>query len=907
MPTNWFGAAGPLLGAIGTSEGFINLSADGRFVLVTGYAGLLNLPTATALPGTSALSVPRVIALVDGTGAIDTTTLMTNSMSNSETIRSAVSTDGTNLWFSGDTSGIRHTTRGSYLATQLSTTNTNIRVLNISSNQLYFSTASGSAFRLGIAGTEPPPTTNGTTYTALPGLPTTGGSPYAVALFNLTGGPDKFDTLYYTDDTTGAIALYKYSLVSGTWVSNGFISAAVPLRGLTGRKISSSTVQLFVTRSPAPVTGTAYTGAGTFLLGYTDSAGWNAPPTGNGGNIENLFDFAAPAPANTTFRGVAFAPTGSGDPFPSGPGRISVGPLAGLASSVLSGCVSTATREYSISNPGTNAVDWAAFTDVSWLDLSSTNGTLAPATAASVLVSFNTNAAALGAGTNTATVTFTNLTSELGSTTRTITLVVGADSQTFTPATGLNSTGQPGGPFSPLSQTYTLTTAGSSLTWSASKSQSWVDLSTAGGVLDACSNTTVVVSINTNVASTLPQGFYTDTVSISNVTAGTLIATRAVTLNISPNQYFCDDFSTFSPGNLVGQAGWSQQGTISTLPIQVSAGKAWIPGDQTGNNQDAFKNFQQSDNIVVFAGFTVTVTSAPPSTATSPSFFVGLYNFTNATGFANYRVSARAADAANTNFVFAARTTGQTAAPYAFGTQPLNYGTEYRVIVQTDPAGSNTVLYVEPTSAVLEEQTPYLIATSTTGVGPATNVGAVVISQFQSATVPICGVGIGKVCVSTNYAVVYNGITPAPPSLPPFETWQFQYFGSTNCALCGGTADFDGDGMINTNEFVAGFNPTNSTAALRIIQIETIGNDVKVTYLGANGDSTSPLAIACRTNVLEFAPGAAGGSYSNNFTSTGQTNILCGGTGLGIVTNMIHSGGATNIPAGYYRVRVLVP
>ena len=27
--------------------------------------------------------------------------------------------------------------------------------------------------------------------------------------------------------------------------------------------------------------------------------------------------------------------------------------------------------------------------------------------------------------------------------------------------------------------------------------------------------------------------------------------------------------------------------------------------------------------------------------------------------------------------------------------------------------------------------------------------------------------------------------------------WQFQYFGSTNCALCGESADFDGDGQNN--------------------------------------------------------------------------------------------------------------
>jgi hypothetical protein len=60
--------------------------------------------------------------------------------------------------------------------------------------------------------------------------------------------------------------------------------------------------------------------------------------------------------------------------------------------------------------------------------------------------------------------------------------------------------------------------------------------------------------------------------------------------------------------------------------------------------------------------------------------------------------------------------------------------------------------------------------------------------------------------------------------------------------------------------------------------------------------------------VLEFTTGTANGSYSsNNFTSTGVSNILSGGIGLGTLTNMVDSGGATNVPSRYYRVRVLVP
>jgi PKD repeat protein len=143
----------------------------------------------------------------------------------------------------------------------------------------------------------------------------------------------------------------------------------------------------------------------------------------------------------------------------------------------------------------------------------------------------------------------------------------------------------------------------------------------------------------------------------------------------------------------------------------------------------------------------------------------------------------------------------------------------------------------------------------------------------------------------------------------PFAWWQLQYFSSTNNgANTAPGGDYTGTGMSNTNKFLAGFNPTNTAAYLHIISIATTNTtDMNVIYLGANGDSTWSPGIASRTNVLEFTAGAASGDYSNTFASTGQTNILSGGTGTGIVTNMIDAGGATNTPTRYYRVRVLAP
>jgi len=142
-------------------------------------------------------------------------------------------------------------------------------------------------------------------------------------------------------------------------------------------------------------------------------------------------------------------------------------------------------------------------------------------------------------------------------------------------------------------------------------------------------------------------------------------------------------------------------------------------------------------------------------------------------------------------------------------------------------------------------------------------------------------------------------------AVDPFTTWQSHYGLTGGSAL--GTADPDGDGMNNTNEFLTGFNPTNSAAYLHVVSEVKSGNDINVTYLGANGDSTWSPGFASRTNVLEFTTGTGNGSYTNSFVSAGLTNILSGGTGSGIITNMVDSGGATNVPSRYYRVKVLTP
>ena len=101
------------------------------------------------------------------------------------------------------------------------------------------------------------------------------------------------------------------------------------------------------------------------------------------------------------------------------------------------------------------------------------------------------------------------------------------------PSGGLTSSGSQGGPFSPASQSYTLTNiGGSSINWTAAKGQNWTGLSSTSGTLASGASATVTVSINSN-ASSLAVGSYSDTVSFTNTTNGSGNTTREVSLTVA--------------------------------------------------------------------------------------------------------------------------------------------------------------------------------------------------------------------------------------------------------------------------------------------------------------------------------------------------------------------------------------
>ncbi|HEX8364645.1 MAG TPA: Calx-beta domain-containing protein [Allosphingosinicella sp.] len=270
-----------------TTEGRLNLSADGRYLVLAGYD--VAPGTATNLYLNPSSGVARVIGRVDASGAIDTTTALTNVFLNGN-IRSAASSDGQTFWAIGSNTGIVTTTLGATTGTVIAATPDNLRDVDIYNGQLYISSGAGSV-RMAQVGTGLP-TTSGQTVTPLPGVPTASGTFNGFFFADLTAAVPGVDTLYLANEAGG---LAKYSLVGGTWTSNGTITPSV-LNGLTG-SVTGGTVSLFATTASA-------------LIRFSDASGYNGTLTGTGTSI-------ATAGTNTAFRGVSFAPQAAAPATPT--------------------------------------------------------------------------------------------------------------------------------------------------------------------------------------------------------------------------------------------------------------------------------------------------------------------------------------------------------------------------------------------------------------------------------------------------------------------------------------------------------------------------------------------------------------------------------------------------------------
>jgi hypothetical protein len=379
LPQTLSGANQPVSAEYGSSsEGTLQLSGNGQYLTIAGYG--VNAATfdgnplnyggtgskATALAQSTSALVPRVIALIDATGGVNSTTALTN-VDNTNNPRSVYTVNGTSFYISGQgesssstATGSKDNTGGVFYATLGSTTATSItgagagsghsqetNEVQVFNNTLYVSSdsTSGSPSRdyigtLGAAGTLPTTQANGGNGpTMLPGYGNSGGTGKVTINGNGNGlnagdqinlSPQNFffansTTLYVADSgspkntsgtsTLGDGGLQKWTFNGTAWVLDYTLSAGLSLvenptsdaadtdgttglYGLTGLVVGNE-VELFATN---------YTIADldqTYLYGITDALSDTTASQVSG----ETFTVLDTAPADSNFKGVAFAPT----------------------------------------------------------------------------------------------------------------------------------------------------------------------------------------------------------------------------------------------------------------------------------------------------------------------------------------------------------------------------------------------------------------------------------------------------------------------------------------------------------------------------------------------------------------------------------------------------------------------
>ena len=291
LPTAVSGANKQLtLSGLASVEGQLTRSADGKYLIIAGYAAAVGTKDVSS---SASATVNRVIGRIDAAGNINTATASTGFTA--AAMRGAASTDGNMLWVSSD-SGIGYTTLGSTAVPTLINI-TNVRGIDIfgSGNgvQLYASSVSNPNQGLNAVGTGTPTAAN-TTVTRLAGF-TTANSPASVGFVAFDrDGNGTADQMYVADDTLGAGGgIQRWKLNGAAWMLEGTVS--------TGANAGARYVTGLVTGTTATLLVTTAEGGGVNprILQLTDSGGATSAVTTK---------MLATAAGNTTYRGIALAP-----------------------------------------------------------------------------------------------------------------------------------------------------------------------------------------------------------------------------------------------------------------------------------------------------------------------------------------------------------------------------------------------------------------------------------------------------------------------------------------------------------------------------------------------------------------------------------------------------------------------
>ena len=267
-PVSVQGANQPLTqSGTSTSEGYMNLSPDGKFLTLTGYAAHPQVTTGVAT--TPSATTPRLIARVDYQGNFNTSTQMNDGFTGSN-IRSAVTVDGNSFWTAGaggtglTGGGVRYSTVGSTTSVQVSSGNIgNTRVANIANGRLFVSSGAGTqgVQRVGVGGL---PTTSGNSNNLVATI--SGNNPSAFKFLDRDPIAPGIDVMYVASSGLFGIQKFSSSNEGDTWTARGTYNNGVLYRDISLEVVGTDVV----------ITAIRGDNNNNTIVRFTDVSAWDA-------------------------------------------------------------------------------------------------------------------------------------------------------------------------------------------------------------------------------------------------------------------------------------------------------------------------------------------------------------------------------------------------------------------------------------------------------------------------------------------------------------------------------------------------------------------------------------------------------------------------------------------------------
>ena len=249
---------------------------------------------------------------------------------------------------------------------------------------------------------------------------------------------------------------------------------------------------------------------------------------------------------------------------------------------------------------------------------------------------------------------------------------------------------------------------------------------------------------------------------------GTLTFMVVLTTSQAAN-YLTVDFGVgYTAGNLAGitqntagQNDWKQTGASATTPMQInSSGQAVIGAA----GQDVYKAFTTSftrtdgNSLYLKSRFSLT------GSTTTGDYFMHLSPTVGETSAFLGRIGAKLTGTGASTYLLGAQSTSGAGSVMTYGTAALNLNTFYDVVLKWDfVAGTlndTFSLYVDPTSNVLANLTPYVTANWLTATAENSTLAAINLRQGASGNATTALVS----SLSVGDSLSDVGVIPEPSS-----------------------------------------------------------------------------------------------------------------------------------------------